>query len=160
METTNDLQKFLKGMFGKDEPETQEPPLVMTFGKFYKGDFEGGHRNLYIVWRGKQALYVGISRRNIFNRWFIDPSCHWGNTTIAQVIDGNRPASIRWKIELRHVITDLEKEERRLIHELRPLFNGSHRSPLSANEFRLYKQLSYPQNFTDTPGDRLGLFRE
>jgi len=134
-----------------------ERPLILPFGKFAKGDYEESQRNLYIVWRGKQCLYVGVSQDDIWIRWFHRHRCHieiegdeehetWcGVTTIGKVITGNRPASLQWKIELRHIpsIYDgkLAKAERDLIHELQPLFNVTHRRALNRKENRLHKLL-------------------
>lgn len=128
------------------KPPQQEPPLILTFGKFAKGDYPDGAHNLYIVWRGKRCLYVGVSRRSIFDRWFVMPACHWNNSSIGMVIARNRPASLRWKIELRHVINlqgwELEKAEAQLIAELKPLYNtmgNSHKK--TPKEIRLYNLL-------------------
>jgi hypothetical protein len=162
-------------IFGKRTPEEQaetdrknkefalkliedNPPLILTFDKFAKGDYEGGHRNLYIVWRSRQALYIGISRGNIWNRWFarggqshilINAGGHWMadySSPIGRAIIQNRPASMRWKIELRYIPAgvrwDLESEEARLIHELHPLFNTTYLPPLTEKELRLYRQLT------------------
>jgi hypothetical protein len=155
--TADEIAELSK-MFGRDEPEPPAAPFVLSFGEFSKGDYEAGTRNLYIVWRDRQALYIGISTRGIYNRWFTAPGCHMeAGTTIAQVIERNRPASMGWVIELRRVIGDLRKEESRLIVELRPLFNGTPRPLLTPEETKLYYDLQRGQSLTDAPGDRLGL---
>jgi hypothetical protein len=143
------------------------PNLIMTFERFLKYDDEG-YYNLYIVWRGKQALYVGISKQNISMRWFyrggqshmryvqrysgtLEGGSWVGLSTIGQVIQNNFPKSLKWKIELREYSTfswdrneKLDAAEQRLIHELRPLFNATYRQDLSEKEQRLLYKLLYP----------------
>jgi hypothetical protein len=134
---TQHLRQWLQGT-GTPQPPQQEPPQVMTFGEFMTGDYEHGAHNLYIVWRDRQALYIGIANCGIYNRWFTSPSCHMeARTKIAQVIERNRPASMGWVIELRHITGNLEKAERELIRTLRPLFNGTHRAPPTREEIQL-----------------------
>jgi hypothetical protein len=150
------------------------PNLRMTFGRFLKDEYDGRH-NLYIIWRGKQALYIGITKDHISNRWFHkldshmrivykDPRTgqggHWvGSSTIGSVIQLNYPKSLKWIIELREYSTfslgpheKLEDAEKRLIHELRPLFNITYRQELSDKEQRLYEKL-LPRVIIDLPDD-------
>jgi hypothetical protein len=169
------LPESYRAMFSKDffdgivfqpisaEPiaeATTDPAIVMTFEKFAKGNFEAGHRNLYIVWRGKQALYVGISRDNIWSRWFagarshicINAGGHWikgYSSPIGQAIIRNRPTSMRWKIELRHIAypNDLHDAERQLIHDLHPLFNSTYLPPLTDKEIKIYRYLTREDDF-------------
>jgi len=102
----------MKNIFGYDPEEITaiplpelDPPLIMTFTKFEKGDYPDANHNLYIVWRGKQALYIGISQANIWDRWFIRDGCHIASngagiwcaaysSPIGRAIARNRPASI------------------------------------------------------------------
>jgi hypothetical protein len=151
----SDLVAFLK---------QTDPTLIMPFEKFAKGDYPNGRHNLYIVWRGKRALYVGISRSGIWDRWFarggqahmffaqkysgtLDGGQWCGLSTIGRVIAKNIPVSFGWKVELRHIPTlfgfELTDAEEKLIHELRPLFNVVHRQPLTEKENRLANKLEY-----------------
>lgn len=166
------MDDFLKSFFGNKTLEEVEaenkayeaklieenPPLILPFGNFAKGNYDEGHRNLYIVWRGKQALYVGIATSGIWNRWFarggqshilINAGGHWiadYSSTIGRVIVRNRPAAMRWKIELRYIPCmnrwDLQSEEAKLIHELHPLFNSTYLPDLTEKERKIYKRLT------------------
>lgn len=136
--------------------------LTMTFERFFNADYDEGECNLYIVWRNEQALYVGISESNIWNRWFgnlsphilINAGGHWRgdySSPIGAAVVCNRPASMQWIIELRYVPTvytiprwDVKREEGKLIRELRPLFNITHRERLTDDEYALYCKLSDP----------------
>jgi hypothetical protein len=153
----------------------ENPPLVMSFGKFAKGGFEQGHRNLYLVWRGKQVLYVGIGKSGIWNRWFgrggqshmyfaqkysgtLEGGQWVGLSPIGRVIVHNQPASMRWKIEMRYIPfrQDLQTEERKLIHELHPLFNTTYLLPLTPKEQKIYEQLTKKElaDIIDYPADQ------
>lgn len=56
MENTDETKQYIKQMFAHwNDAAQQEPPLVLTFGKFAEGDYPDGEHNLYIVWRGKQT---------------------------------------------------------------------------------------------------------
>lgn len=124
--------------------ETAEPPLILTFKRFMSGNYEEGNRNLYIVWRGRRALYVGISAASIYNRWFDMPGRHYGYSNIGRVIVRNRPASMQWKIELRHITTDLRRAEDKLIYELSPLYNTmGRRNGMTPQDTRLYNRLLF-----------------
>ena len=127
----------------------QDLPLILPFKKFARCEYDEGERNLYIVWRGKKCLYVGISNYDIWIRWFHRNNCHvemesdtvWnGHTPIGRAIVKNLPASLRWKIELRYA-ENLDAEERQLIRELRPLFNIIFRGKPGKAEVRLSKAL-------------------
>ena len=167
------MDEFLKGLSeDKTSQEAQEenrkkelklveenPPLVMPFHEFLKGDFDAGHRNLYIVWRDQQALFAGTSKFGIRQTWFSGFISHmhfekkgaetpeegqWvGDSLIGRVIVSNQPASMSWTIELRHVPAsqDLRKEERKLITELHPLFNSTDTSSLTQEEQELRDKL-------------------
>lgn len=145
-----------------------EYSLIMPFWKFAQGDYDDKPCNLYIVWRGKQALYVGISRDNIWNRWFLGSRSHmilftptdntgkqtgpviWrGCSLIGQAIADNLPASKFWMIELRRVSepekfsfgNHLKDTERELIRDLHPLFNTIGQPDLSEKELKLFRRL-------------------
>jgi hypothetical protein len=141
----------------------QQPPITMTFAAFLKGRYDQtGRHNLYIVWNRKQALYVGIAKDDIRSRWFgrggqghmyfSQINSAWvGITPIGTVIQRNFPKSLKWKIELQRYNTFswcyqhemLDRAERRLIHELRPLFNTSHRPRFTDKENELIRKLNH-----------------
>jgi hypothetical protein len=152
-------------------PEFQpQPTITTTFSKFLENKHgERGH-NLYIIWHGRQALYVGIARQHIWSRWFNERKSHmrfiqkysgtreggkWiGESPIGEVIANNFPKSLKWKVELRHYTTqsfnpdNLELTEKRLIHDLQPLFNTTyHTSPLTIQQKKLLERLTNARNF-------------
>jgi hypothetical protein len=117
---------------------TERPPvenITITFGDFMKGNKDGGH-NLYIIWRNNQALYIGISTRGAWSRWFSGWSSHMGRNVfgkwygcspIGEEVVRNLPDSLQWGVELRYYDTwYLDNEERKLIRELCPLLNDTH----------------------------------
>jgi hypothetical protein len=127
--------------------------IMISFKKFYEYKYPERERyNLYIVWRGKQALYVGISTNNVWNRWFGRLAPHirragnkwledW-SSPIGSVVTHNLPASLRWKIELRYYDRSLKTIESRLINDLRPLFNITYGPKLNKKELRLMDSLT------------------
>lgn len=145
------LIKLLQGNGDFQSPETPSD-VVMTFGEF--ADHYDGEHNLYIVWKDKLCLYVGISRAHIWGRWFASPNQHVRCTNpeygsgIGQAIVRNMPASKNWTMELRYIDCDLrswalEKSERELIMQLRPLFNGTHRPKFTDEEAKIHNLLLY-----------------
>ena len=134
----------------------------MTLEKFHK-DYDGDH-NLYIVWCNHHALYVGISRVGIWNRWFASGSQHmfidgdrWiGLSLIGHAISRNQPESLQWIIELRDYVTDnLLWIERDLIIELKPLYNSHHSQGLTDEKFDLKMRLDgfyIPGSPQEAPG--------
>lgn len=162
----SNIDDFLSAMLNNPLPAFKaDPPITLTFEDFLDGKYHDGKHNLYIVWYKKQSLYVGISKANIWTRWFSGRQSHmyfaqkhsgtregghWkGSSTIGCVIERNFPASLKWKIELRHCNTFswcndelLEDAERRLIREIRPLFNSTYRSGFTEKENKLIERLS------------------
>lgn len=159
---------FLKSLANYQPPEfKQEPTISMTFAQFLEDDKRVGRHNLYIIWRGKQALYVGIARDHIWGRWFArggqshmyfsqkysgtrEGGTWRGFTPIGIVIQRNFPKSLKWKVEQRHYNTfswcteeRLETAERRLIQELRPLFNTTYRPSFTHKENELIRKLEH-----------------
>lgn len=145
--------------------EELQPPITVLFSQFLEGKYADTRHNLYIIWRFKQALYVGIAKDNIWMRWFRRSSQshmrfiqkysgtleggYWiGETLIGQIVARNLPKSLDWRVEFRHYSTRsfaderLEKAEQRLIRELRPLFNGTYRGQLTKKEQKLSDYLS------------------
>ena len=150
-------------------------PITMTMGEFMRRDNPVTEHSIYILWYGKagtQALYVGISRDNVWNRWFYRDGCHitlyksgnmQGNTTVGQAVANNRPESLAWEIEFRdydYLNQRLERVERELIKELRPLLNYVNGVDLTNDEAKLMNKLtdqSSKQDMTSAPCDVLGL---
>jgi hypothetical protein len=148
------LNKYLDEIFGKYDgeftPPQKLPTLRMSFDKFFRGDYKGDEYNLYIIWKGKQALYVGISTVHVMSRWFGDLSPHihitrngeWlpaFSSLIGQVVIHNRPQSMKWTVELRHYRNwvrgeNLNTAEANLIAKLRPLFNTTYRGDYTEQE--------------------------
>jgi len=107
------------------------------------------HPNLYIISNEKNCLYVGISKSNVWNRWFSTNSPHiynypkgkWtGESTIGQIVVNNQPMSLNWKIDLREYnLRLLEDIEKKLINVYKPLYNVTHRknfTELEQNEIK------------------------
>lgn len=128
----------------------KEKDITISFKSFYNG-YDCGNRNLYIIWRNKQCLYVGISRSDIWNRWFGSLSPHIYslnndsfNSTIGKVISKNYPKSMSWKIEMRYIEDKwLNTEEINLIQKYRPLFNTTYSPKRNKKEVRLHNILRY-----------------
>jgi hypothetical protein len=162
------LDDLLKRVAGTPLPEEHlQRPLTLTFDQFLRQKYQADRHNLYIVRTGKQALYVGISRSDVWGRWFAGgekshmyfaqkysgtrEGGRWlGHSSIGQVVEFNFPRSLKWKVELRHYSTfswtnneKLEEAERRLIRELRPLFNEIYRGSLTEKEIQLAERLRY-----------------
>lgn len=166
-----DIFSYFEQKFGKQDHPLPvfkaDPLLIMNFETFLSGNYAHGKHNLYTVWYRRQALYVGIARDNIWNRWFsrggqshmyfvqkhsgTREGGRWaGITPVGRVIAINLPKSLKWKVELRHCNTFswcndelLEDAERRLIREFHPLFNTTYRSPLTEKESRLIERLTH-----------------
>ncbi len=84
--------------------------ISLTFLDFFKQNYDDVGYELYFVKdeTGK-ALYIGISTKSIWYRWFgtatshlvIDANNHLhGSSHIGQVVKGNLPHSWAWTIEL------------------------------------------------------------
>jgi hypothetical protein len=83
--------------------------LKMTLKKFFETDIDEGNRELYILKKDKRILYIGISERGIWNRWFGAMSGHmprngWGEffpgSQAGRAVIENFPKSWEWQIEL------------------------------------------------------------
>jgi hypothetical protein len=150
---------------------------TLTFEKFMSGDYPDDDYSIYIVRYNAEVLYIGISRDNIYNRWFTADYSHItkfangalrGNSTIGQVIVGNLPNSLQWSIDLWSIddciklLGDkspckseydnnaLDKLERYLISELNPLFNVTHNTQRPTGKY-------IKPDLTTAPCDVLGL---
>jgi len=150
---------------------------TLTFEKFMSGDYPDDDYSIYIVRDNAEVLYIGISRDNIYNRWFVADYSHItkfangalrGDSTIGQVIVGNLPNSLQWSVDLLSIedciklLGDkspckseydnkaLEKLERYLISELNPLFNVTHNTQRPTGKY-------IKPDLTTAPCDVLGL---
>lgn len=135
--------------------------------------------SIYIVRDNAEVLYIGISRDNIYNRWFSADYSHItkfadgtlrGDSTIGQVIVGNIPNSLQWSIDLLSIddciklLGDkspckseydnnaLEKLERYLIGELAPLFNVTYNT---IKPHRPTEKYTHFTNRLDAPAEDL-----
>lgn len=161
------LQAIYNNELDKSKPDAPLPkeqldkPIRMSFRRFLDGKYHDGNHNLYIIWKGKQALYVGISHDNIWYRWFkrswqghmsfmqkysgtLEGGEWVGHSPIGRVIATNLPKSLKWTVELRHY-SDLRlgRAESGLIRELRPLFNSTYRDQLTNEEHKLVERLRH-----------------
>mgnify|MGYP001373148840 CR=1 FL=1 len=92
--------------------------IALTFDEFQDDEKfpDDDEIELYIVKDRKKVLYIGISKDNVYNRWFSMPSSHmrfvqkysgtleggvWvGQSSIGIEIQKNFPKSLKWKIQL------------------------------------------------------------
>jgi hypothetical protein len=151
----------------------------LTFKEFIDGKYvDDDDYAIYIVKNNADVLYVGISRDNIYNRWFTAEHSHIvrtangtairGNSAIGQAIVENLPKSLEWTVIL---LTEAEcierlgdrspckseydnnaltKLERYLISKLQPLFNATHNTQQPIGNY-------INQDLTTAPCDVLGL---
>ena len=155
---------------------------TLTFEKFMSGDYPDDDYSIYIVRNNAEILYIGISRDNIYNRWFAADYSHitkfadgalWGNSKIGQVIVGNMPNSLQWSIDLlsiddcikllgdkspcksKYDNNALDRLERYLISELNPLFNVTHKTKNTHNTHRSTEKYTHFTNRLDAPAEDL-----
>jgi hypothetical protein len=83
--------------------------IKMTFQKFRDTEWDEGDTELYIIKRGSETLYVGISECGIWNRWFGRRGGHlrsniygqyFPTSDIGQAILKHAPESDNWIVEL------------------------------------------------------------
>ncbi len=150
---------------------------TLTFRDFMNGNYDDDDYSIYIVRDNSNVLYIGISRGNVYNRWFSTDYCHIsrfsngairGNSIIGQAIANNLPISLDWSIDLWRVedciqlLGDnspckseydndaLNKLERHLIKELNPIFNVTHNTQRDTGRY-------ITQDITNAPCDALSL---
>jgi hypothetical protein len=132
-----DIIEYWLSLAPKELPDPPKP-ITMTFERFMKLEKEPPH-NLYIIWKRRKALYVGISKSGVWSRWFgrrgrlYKLGQSWAaEDTIGEVVIKNMPASLKWKVELRYYgilnNEDLRYNEMRLIGELHPSYNSTYNS--------------------------------
>ena len=119
--------------------------ITMTFQKFRDTEWDEGDTVLYVVKRGPETLYVGISERGIWNRWFA-PRGHmprniygerFWTSHIGEAVAKHAPQSDKWIVELwsledcrkffqSHNIPNisLRYAEKLMIDHLRPRLNS------------------------------------
>jgi hypothetical protein len=83
--------------------------LKMTLKKFFESDIDEGNHELYILKQSRRVLYIGISERGVWNRWFGFRGPHigrnlWGemfpNSPAGRAVIENFPKSWKWQFEL------------------------------------------------------------
>jgi hypothetical protein len=125
--------------------------IAITFYDFYHRNYKKGNFSLYVLRDGKTVLYVGISKVDIWDRWFGNLTPHMevfktekhqvfrGNTRAGRSVAENYPESIKWTVELWTVddckeyllsfgvdktyLSDLLSVEREMIRQRKPLYN-------------------------------------
>ena len=123
--------------------------IELTFEEFHEGNFHEEGFALYVLKNGlDDTLYVGISRRNIWSRWFAfgghmiwDGKHLIGQSTVGQKIVDHLPDSLNWKIQLwmlqdciefcKDILPPLQQYpiefvEPFMIQKLAPILNGSY----------------------------------
>ena len=123
--------------------------IEITFEDFHEYNFHEEGFVLYVLKNGlDDALYVGISRNNIWSRWFAfgghmiwDGKYIIGQSAVGQKIVDQLPDSLKWKIQLwmlpdciefcKDILPPLrqytiEFVEPFMIKKLSPILNGSH----------------------------------
>jgi hypothetical protein len=123
--------------------------IEITFEDFHEHNFDEEGFVLYVLKNGlDDALYVGISRKNIWSRWFAfgghmiwDGKYIIGQSAVGQKIVDQLPDSLKWKIQLwmfkdciefcKDILPPLrqytiEFVEPFMIQKLSPILNGSY----------------------------------
>lgn len=82
--------------------------IELAFSQFYAQEYSDQNYQLYIVYNDhNEVLYVGISTKNIWERWFgygghmvWDGKVIYGESPIGMKIEDHLPNSLNWKIQL------------------------------------------------------------
>jgi hypothetical protein len=82
--------------------------LTMSFKDFFETEWSEGEHELYILKRNAEPIYVGITVRGIWNRWFDSrghmPRNGWGEffngSQVGRAVIENFPESWGWEMEL------------------------------------------------------------
>lgn len=127
--------------------------IEMEFSRFHDHDYvERGYR-LYVMKNGVgDPLYIGVSKKSIWMRWFGTNFGHmiWegniirGNSSIGEKIEDHLPDSLTWKIqlwtardcvkfckELRNrysYVPDIHTIEAHMVKKLSPILNSLYNS--------------------------------
>ena len=122
--------------------------IEITFEDFHEHNFDEEGFVVYVLKNGlDDALYVGISKKNIWSRWFAfgghmiwDGKYIIGQSAVGQKIVDQLPDSLKWKIQLwmlkdciefcKDILPPLrqytiEFVEPFMIKKLSPILNGS-----------------------------------
>ena len=128
--------------------------IELTLSKFWKGKYDdhGELHSLYVLKAGTCVLYIGISREDIWRRWFNAPSSHLSkvapstwcfNSKAGEAVLRCYPESMKWVIELwtaddcipfleletrfeqKRVRRDIRHAESLMIEKLRPALNSA-----------------------------------
>jgi hypothetical protein len=124
--------------------------IEIDFEKFHNQDYVERGYSLYVMKNGlDDALYVGISTRSIWDRWFgwnghmvWDGNIIYGTSAVGQKIEYHLPDSMKWKIQLwalkdcikycKHELKvskrqpDIKFVEPFMIQKLSPILNGTY----------------------------------
>lgn len=123
--------------------------IEITFEQFHESNFQEEGFRLYVLKNGlDDTLYVGISMKNIWSRWFAfgghmiwDGKHIIGQSAVGQKIVDHLPDSLKWKIQLwtledciefcKDVLPPsrqytIESVEPFMINKLSPILNGSY----------------------------------
>ena len=124
--------------------------IELNFIQFHEQQYLEKRYELYILKNGLgDILYIGISTKNIWERWFSwgghltwDGNVIYGESSIGVKIENHLPDSLNWKIQLwtledcvKFCCTELPSDtieitiheiEPIMIHKLSPALNGTH----------------------------------
>ena len=124
--------------------------IEINFEKFHNQNYVEKGYDLYVMKNGLgDPLYVGISTRSIWERWFgwnghivWDGNIIYGASAVGQKIEDHLPESLKWKIQLwtlkdcikfcKHELTvtkhqpDIRFVEPFMIQKLSPILNGTY----------------------------------
>ncbi len=82
--------------------------IELEFIQFHKQQYRNNRYELYVIKNGLgDILYIGISSRDIWERWFgwgghmtWDGNVIYGESPIGMKIENHLPHSLKWKIQL------------------------------------------------------------
>lgn len=130
--------------------------LEMKFQEFFNGNYEDNDdHEIYVLTSDREILYIGISKANIWNRWFgnfgrmwkdEDGKFQYSDLVSKEVVD-NFPDSLAWSIQLlstkecieickdelkkttylkNRLVNRPDVLERYMIHKFHPVLNLTH----------------------------------
>ena len=124
--------------------------ITLTFAEFHKGNYDDKEEfhEMYIIKQENNTLYVGISSRDVWERWFSQWGGHirrngWGEyfhtSEIGRAVIQNMPESDNWIVELwtledcrkffHSPLLPLGRAETEMIKHLHPVHNSMKNSP-------------------------------
>jgi hypothetical protein len=152
--------------------------IELDFEKFHNHDYVEKGYDLYVMKNGPgDPLYVGISTRSIWERWFgsnghmvWDGSIIYGTSAVGQKIEDHLPDSLTWNIQLwtlqdcidfckdilpSNQIPSVDFVEPYMIQKLSPSLNGSYNlRPRKDNTPKSQKEIDR-ENFLDAMYKRI-----